>query len=155
MVEDWETSHLYWMCPSQVGYVYDRPVYFQVQSVCVHRLSDGGVLVLNQDTTASFSRQDNNSIGQDGKCIPTINRDPRQDGFQVGGDTVWIQSRGGLVKYQTCLKFCRSTTITGKLQTTITDSLLPTFKKYLVTDKSAPVEHPQKLFVHTVLKDIH
>ena len=45
----------------QVGYVYDRPVCFQVWSVC-------GVLIHNQDRVASFSRQDGNSIGQDGKC---------------------------------------------------------------------------------------
>ena len=68
MVEGWETSCLDRNCQSQVGYVYDRPVSFQVQSVCVDGLSGGGVPVLNQDRMASFSRQGGNSIGQDGKC---------------------------------------------------------------------------------------
>ena len=68
MVEDWETSHLDGKCLSQVSYVYDRPVCFQVWLVSVVSLSGGGVLVLNQDRTASFSRQDGNSVGQDGKC---------------------------------------------------------------------------------------
>ena len=35
-------------CASQGGYVYDRPVCFQVWSVSVAGLSGGGVLVLNQ-----------------------------------------------------------------------------------------------------------
>ena len=68
MVEDWDTSHLEVKCPSQVSYVYDRPVCFQVRSFCVHCLSGGGVLVLNQDRMAGFSRKDSNSIGQDEKC---------------------------------------------------------------------------------------
>ena len=55
-------------CPSQVGYVYDRPVCFQVWSVCVYGLYGGEVLVLNQNRTAIFSRQDGYSIGQDGTC---------------------------------------------------------------------------------------
>ena len=68
MVEDWETSRLDGKCPSQVGYVYDRPVCFHVQSVCVDGLSGGGVLELNQDRMAHSFRQDGNSTGQDGKC---------------------------------------------------------------------------------------
>ena len=52
--------------PSQVGYVYERLVCFQV-SVRVHGLSGGRVLVLNHDDAQSFLRQNNNSIGQDGK----------------------------------------------------------------------------------------
>ena len=35
---------------------------------CVYNLPGGGVIVLNQDRMASFSRQDGYSIGQDGKC---------------------------------------------------------------------------------------
>ena len=62
------SSRLDGKCPSQVGYVYDRPVCFQVRSVIVASLSGCGVLVLNQDKTASYSRQDVYSIGQDGKC---------------------------------------------------------------------------------------
>ena len=54
MVEDWEISRLDGKCPSQVGYVYDRSVCFQVQLVSVAGLSGGGVLVLNQDRTARF-----------------------------------------------------------------------------------------------------
>ena len=56
------------LCPSQVGYVYNRPVFFQVNLVSVDGLSGGGVLALNQDRTASSSRQDIYSIGQDRKC---------------------------------------------------------------------------------------
>ena len=56
------------MCPSQVGYVYDSSVCFQVWSVRVDGLSGGGVLVLNQDMTTSSSRQDGNIIVQNGKC---------------------------------------------------------------------------------------
>ena len=48
MVEDWE-------CPSQISYVYDRPVCFQVLLVNVASLSGGGGLVLNQDRTANFT----------------------------------------------------------------------------------------------------
>ena len=55
MVEDWETS-------CHVGYVYDRPVCFQVWWVCVAGQSGGGVLALKQDRMASFSKQDGNSI---------------------------------------------------------------------------------------------
>ena len=40
----------------------------QVRLVSVASLSGGGGLVINHDRTASFSRQDSNSIGQDGKC---------------------------------------------------------------------------------------
>ena len=54
MVEDWED----WKCPSQVGNVYDRLVYFPVWLVWVDGLSGSGVLVLNQDRTEDFSRQD-------------------------------------------------------------------------------------------------
>ena len=54
MVEDWETSRLDGKCPSQVGNVYDRPVFFQVRLVYVVGLSGSGVLVLNQDRTAFF-----------------------------------------------------------------------------------------------------
>ena len=68
MVEDLETSHLGTNCPSQVGNVYNRPVSFQILSVCVDSLLGGGVLVLNHYRTASCSRQDGNSTGQDGKC---------------------------------------------------------------------------------------
>ena len=68
MVKDWESSRLDEKCPGQVGYVYDRLVCFQVQLVCVAGLSGGRVLVLWQDRRASSSRQDGNSIGQDGKC---------------------------------------------------------------------------------------
>ena len=41
---------------------------FQEWSVSVASLSGDGVLVLNQDRTSSFSRQDVNSEGQDRKC---------------------------------------------------------------------------------------
>ena len=68
MVEDWETSHLDGECPSQVGNVYHRPVCFPVCSVSIDRLSGGKILVLIQDRMACFSGQDDNSIGQDGKC---------------------------------------------------------------------------------------
>ena len=68
MAEDWETSCLDGKCASQVDYVYDIPVCLQVRSVSVAGLSGGGILVLNQDRTGSFSRQDGNSVGQDGKC---------------------------------------------------------------------------------------
>ena len=54
MVKDWETSNLDGKCPNQVSNIYDRPVCFQVRSVCVDGLTGGGVLVLNQDKTASF-----------------------------------------------------------------------------------------------------
>ena len=50
---------------SHVGYVYDRPVCFQVWLVSVAGLSGGGVLVLKQDKMENFSRQDGNSIAQD------------------------------------------------------------------------------------------
>ena len=43
-------------------------VCFQVWPVCVDGLSGGGVLVLDQDRMASFSRQDDNSVGQEGNC---------------------------------------------------------------------------------------
>ena len=65
--EDREISNLDWKCASQVGYVYNRQVCFQVQSVSVASLSGGGVLVLNQDRTGSSSIQDSNSVGQDRK----------------------------------------------------------------------------------------
>ena len=50
------------------GYVYNRPVYFHIRSVNVAGLSGSGVLVFNQDRTASVSGQDGNSTGQDRKC---------------------------------------------------------------------------------------
>ena len=71
---------VFWVCPTemlltlqfktgrQVGNVYDRPVSFQLWSVCVDVLSGGGVLVLNHDRLGSSSRQDGYSIGQDRKC---------------------------------------------------------------------------------------
>ena len=74
--QNWETSRLDRKCPSQVCYVYDRPVCFQVQSVSVHRLSGGGVLVLKQNRT----RQDVNCVGQDGKC--------NQQAIDIHGSTV-------------------------------------------------------------------
>ena len=67
MPEDWKTSRLDGKCASQVGYVYDRPVCFQVWSVSVASLSGDGVLVLKQDRRGSFSRQDGYIVGQDGK----------------------------------------------------------------------------------------
>ena len=78
MVKDWETSHL----DSQVGYVYNRPVCFQVQFVSVDSLLGGGVLLLNHNRMASSSRQDANSIGQD--------RNSQQDSLQGGGAKVPI-----------------------------------------------------------------
>ena len=81
-----KTSLLDRKCPSQVGYVYDRPVCFQVRSVSVYGLSGGEFLVLNQDRMTSSSRQDGNSIAQDGKC----NRQAIEDGSQVGIATVLI-----------------------------------------------------------------
>ena len=46
----------------------NRPVSFQVWSVGVYGLSGGGVLLLNHDRMASFSRQEGNTTEQDGKC---------------------------------------------------------------------------------------
>ena len=40
---------------SQISYVYDRTVCFQVWSVCVDSLSGGRVLILNQERMASSS----------------------------------------------------------------------------------------------------
>ena len=119
MVEDWETSHLGWKCPNQVGNICEWLVCFKAQS-------GGGVLVLNHDMRSS-SRQDSNIIGQDRKC----------DSFQVGGANVQIQSGGGLVKHQTCLIFCQSTVTSLKTTTDLTDfvKIAPNHKKYLVTDK--------------------
>ena len=68
MYEDWETSWLDRTNQSQVSYVYDRQVSFQVGSFSADGLSEGGVLVFNDDRTTSYSRQDSNSMGQDGKC---------------------------------------------------------------------------------------
>ena len=65
----------------------------QVYTSCVYGLSGGGVLVLNQERTASFARQGSNNIEQDGICNQQGR--PLQDGFQVGGAKVWIQSHGG------------------------------------------------------------
>ena len=96
MVEDLETSPLDGKCPSQDDYVYNRPVCFQVLSASLYGLSGGGVLVANQDRTTTSSRQDSNSIRKGRKCKRQASS---QDSFQVGGATVWIQSRGGSVKY--------------------------------------------------------
>ena len=61
------------MCPSQVGYVHDWSVRFQVQLVSVNGLSGGGVLVLSQDRMAlSSSRQDDYSITQDGSSTDKL-----------------------------------------------------------------------------------
>ena len=57
-----------WKCQSQVVNVYNRSVCFQVQLVYVSILSVGGILGLYQDRMACCSRQDGNSIGQDGNC---------------------------------------------------------------------------------------
>ena len=46
----------------QVRSVMIGPVSFQVQSISVDCLSGGGVLVLNQDRMASFSRQEGDNI---------------------------------------------------------------------------------------------
>ena len=62
MSEDWEIFHLDGKCPCQVGYVYDRPVCFQVWSVRVAGLFGGGILVLKQDRTGGFSRQEGYSV---------------------------------------------------------------------------------------------
>ena len=40
----------------------------QEYTSCMYGLSGGGVLVLNQERTASFARQDSNNIEQDGIC---------------------------------------------------------------------------------------
>ena len=40
------------------------------------------------------------------ESVTDNSKDPRQDGFQVSGATVQIESGGGSVKYQTCLIFC-------------------------------------------------
>ena len=39
------------------------------------------------------------------EVCPTSCGDPQQDGYQVGGAKVWIQSQGGLIKYQSILIF--------------------------------------------------
>ena len=82
-------------CPSQVGYIYNRPVCFQVQLVCVYGLSGSDVLVLNHNRPGSSPRQDNYSIGQGGKCdqqaveIPTgrfptgLSQDPDTELWRV------------------------------------------------------------------------
>ena len=89
MVEDWETSHPDRKCPSQVSYVYDRTVSFKARPVSVYGLSGGGVLVLNQDRMASFSRQDGNSIGQDQKYNCQV--------VEIHNRTVsrWVKPRSG------------------------------------------------------------
>ena len=69
MVKDLETSRLDMKQPNQVRDVYDRLVFFQVRLVCVCGLSKSGVQVLNHNRSASASRQDSYSIGQDGKCV--------------------------------------------------------------------------------------
>ena len=62
MAEDSETSHLDENYASQVDYVYDRPVCFQIQSACVEveswYLTNKGWEVL----------QDSHSVGEDRKC---------------------------------------------------------------------------------------
>ena len=65
-VEDLETFCLNRKYPSQVVNVYDKADSFQVQSVGVCNQSGGGVLVLNHDRPESSSRQNSNSIRQDG-----------------------------------------------------------------------------------------
>ena len=57
MVVHWETSRLDGKCASQVGYVYDKPVSFQVWLVNVAGLSAAKVLVLNQDGRFFKTRQ--------------------------------------------------------------------------------------------------
>ena len=52
-----------------IGNVYDRPVSFQVQSVCVYGLSGGGAQVLNHNRPGCSSRQDGYSVLQDGQCV--------------------------------------------------------------------------------------
>ena len=96
-----------WECPSQVGYVYNRVVSFQVWSVGVYGLSRVGVLLPNHDRRASFSRQDSYSIGRE--VYLTSCGYPRQDGSR------WPEP--GSVKYQTCLIFCRSTRTSRKIRT--------------------------------------
>ena len=68
MSKGYETFRLDGKCPSQVDYVYDRPVCLKVWSVSVAGLSGGGVLGLKQDRTGSFSSEDGYSVGQDWKC---------------------------------------------------------------------------------------
>ena len=87
MSEDWETYCLEGKCASQVGYVYDRPVCFQVQSVIVPSLSGGGDLVLKQD--GKFFMKDGNSVGQDGKC--------NQQAIEIMGRTLsrWVEPQSG------------------------------------------------------------
>ena len=58
MVEDWKTSCHHGKCPSQVGYVYDGPMYGQlVLTDCLEVVSKTGQQIF----------QDSNSVGQDGK----------------------------------------------------------------------------------------
>ena len=45
--------------------------------------------------------------GLSGDGVPVLNH----KGYQLGGAKVQIQSRAGLVEYQICLIFCRSTVI--------------------------------------------
>ena len=63
--------------------------YLEVWSVCVYRLSGGGVLVLNHDRLGSSSRQDNNIIGQVGKCD--------QQAIEIHNRIVsgWVEPRSG------------------------------------------------------------
>ena len=69
MVEDWETSCLDRKCPSQVSYIYNSLISYQVWSVCVESLLGGGVQVINRDRPGNFSSQDGYSVGQNGKCV--------------------------------------------------------------------------------------
>ena len=50
MVEDWGIYHLDGKCPSQVSYVYNRLVCFQVRLGNLDDLSGGGALVLNHNS---------------------------------------------------------------------------------------------------------
>ena len=113
MVEDWETFLLDVKYQIRLA----MSASFQVWSVCLYGLSGGGVLVLNHNRSGSSSRQDGNSIGQSGSVTNKL-RDPRKDD---------LQQRYG---YRP-----DPTQQAGKLQPILTD------QKYLVTNKSAPVEH--------------
>ena len=78
MVEDLTTFHLDVKFSSQVGSIYDRPVSFQVQSVCVYSLSGGGVQILNHDRHGISSIQDGNGTEQENKAgsVTTSYGDP-------------------------------------------------------------------------------
>ena len=80
--------------------------WFQVRLVSVASLSGGGVLVPNQDRMGSFSRQNRNSVGQDGKHNKQAIEIHRT--VSRWAEPVWMQSQGS-VKHQTCLIFYQST----------------------------------------------